>query len=64
MEVFGDVLFKEGKDISFKNLKRLLEMPFIKPRYRLSVLTPDELVDYVIDEHDIIENSISYTENY
>lgn len=64
MEIFGDVLLEQGSDIEFTYLKKLIERPFIKPRYRLSVLTPNEQVDYVIPDSDIVQGSLSYTENY
>ena len=64
MEIFGDVLLEKGKNIDFKQLQRVIERPFTMPRYRLSVLTPDERVDYVIPKSDIVAGSINYTENY
>ena len=64
MEIFGDVLLEQGNDISFQQLRRIIERPFIEPRYRLSVLTPMEVVDYEIPESDIVLGSLSYTENY
>lgn len=64
MEIFGDVLLREGKDVKYSTLKRLLELPVIKPKYKINVLTPDELVDFIIPNEDIVQNSISYTENY
>ena len=64
MEIFGDVLLREGSNISFDNLRRIIENPFIKPRYRITVLNPDETVDYVIPSGDIMESGISFTEEY
>lgn len=64
MEVFGDVLLEQQSDMSFSNLKKLIERPFVKPRFRLSVLTPYEAVDYVIPEEDIIIGGVNYTESY
>ena len=64
MEIFGDVLLREGSNISFDNLRRIIENPFIKPRYRITVLNPDETVDYVIPSGDIRESGISFTEEY
>ena len=66
MKLFGEVLFSNGEDedIPFSKLKRLLEMPYLKPRYRLSVLTQDEQVAYIIPEGDIVADSINYTESY
>ena len=56
MKLFGEVLFSNGEDedIPFSKLKRLLEMPYLKPRYRLSVLTQDEQVAYIIPEGDVL----------
>ena len=64
MELFGDVLLEEGTDISNENLIKLINRPFVKPRFRISVLNPDETVNYVIPSTDIPENGISYTEEY
>lgn len=63
-EIFGDVLLQEGANISYNNLRRVLRFPVIEPRYRLSILTPDDIVDYVIPMKDIVQSSIQYTENY
>ena len=64
MDVFGDVLLEQGINVTFEQIQRLIERPFIAPRYRLSVLTPNEMVDYVIPNSDIVLGSISYSENY
>ena len=64
MDIFGDVLIEQGTDVTFDQLQRLIQMPFISPRYRLSVLTPNEMVDYVIPNGDIVLGSISYSESY
>lgn len=64
MELFGDVLIEQGSEIDFENLRRVLKRSFIQPRFRISVLNPDETVDYVIPDEDIPENGISYTESY
>ena len=64
MDVFGDVLLEQGTNVTFEQIQRLIERPFIAPRYRLSVLTPNEMVDYVIPNSDIVLGSISYSENY
>mgnify|MGYP000324970253 FL=1 len=42
--IFGDVLLRDENAIPFNTLKRILERPVIHPRYRLSILTPDEQV--------------------
>ena len=64
MEIFGDVLLEQQSNMSFSNLKKLIERPFVKPRFRLSVLTPYEAVDYIIPEEDIVVGGINYTESY
>lgn len=64
MEIFGDVLTEEGNQVSLENLERVLKRPVIKPRFRISVLNPDETVDYVIPDEDIAINGIQYTEEY
>lgn len=65
MEIFGDVLFDESvKDINFEYIEKILKRPVIKPRYRISILNPDESVDYVIPETDIPSDGINFTEEY
>lgn len=64
MELFGDVLLKNGSNINYEILERLIRRPFIKPRYRVCVLNPDESVAYEVSNSDIPLEGISYTENY
>lgn len=64
MEIFGDVLLRDENNVPFETLKKILELPVVKPRFRLSALTPDEQIDFVIPEKDIILSSLNYTENY
>lgn len=64
MKVFGDILLENEDNIDFSLLERLISRPFIKPRYRISVLNPDESVNYIIPESDIPTDGISYTEEY
>lgn len=64
MKVFGDILIENEDNIDFHLLERLISRPFIKPRYRISVLNPDESVNYIIPETDIPIDGISYTEEY
>ena len=64
MELFGDVLLKNGNAINYEVLEKLIRRPFIKPRYRICVLNPDETVAYEIPSSDILMDGISYTENY
>ena len=68
-KIFGNVLIdplslNDYNDISFDYLERILNRPNIKPRYRVSVLNPDESINYVIPDEDILEDGISYTEEY
>ena len=60
MKLFGEVLFSNGEDedIPFSKLKRLLEMPYLKPRYRLSDLTQDEQVAYINFDVDLKSREI------
>lgn len=62
--IFGDVLLRDENAIPFNTLKRILERPVIHPRYRLSILTPDEQVSYIIPESDITLDGLNYTESY
>lgn len=64
MKVFGDILLENENNIDFVVLEKLISRPFIKPRYRISVLNPDESVNYIIPESDIPTDGISYTEEY
>ena len=64
MELFGDVLLDSNISLNFDLLEKLLKRPVIKPRYRISVLNPDETIDYIIPESDIPPGGINYTEQY
>lgn len=64
MQLFGDILLEQGNDIDLSSLIKLLKRPIVKPRYRISVLNPDETIDYVIPYSDIPQDGISYTEEY
>lgn len=65
MEVFGNVLFEESiNDINFEYIEKVLRRPVIRPRYRISVLNPDESIDYIIPETDIPIDGINFTEEY
>ena len=64
MELFGDVLLDSNIFLNFDLLEKLLKRPVIKPRYRISVLNPDETIDYIIPESDIPPGGINYTEQY
>jgi hypothetical protein len=65
IDVFGDILYCEDKyHISIEGLISLLKSPILKPRYKISILFPDESVNYEIPLEDIPEDGISYSENY
>lgn len=53
-----------GTVYTFNQLEKIIERPFIKPRYKLCVLNPDETVMYEIPETDIPIDGISFTEEY
>ena len=65
-ESAGEILrfASDSLTISLENLQHILEYPIVKPLYRISVLHEDETVDYVIPSSDIVDEGISYTENY
>lgn len=62
----GDILrvASDSLDISIDYLQKILSYPIVNPIYRISVLHEDETVDYIIPNSDIIEDGISFTENY
>lgn len=79
MGVYGDVLSRNsinsrnnrgivnsstGSIYTFNQLEKIIERPFIKPRYKLCVLNPDETIAYEIPETDIPSDGISFTEEY
>ena len=64
MEVFGNIILRKENDLPINTLKRIIERPFIKPRYRISVLTQDEQVSYIIPEDDIVAGGLNFTESY
>ena len=68
MNLYGNVLFDEFgekvNNVDFEQVEKILKRPIVKPRYRVSVLNPDESIDYIIPENDIPQDGISYTEEY
>lgn len=64
MNVYGNLLLENQKELDFDYLKKIISRPSIKPRFRVSVLHPDEQVNYIIPNEDIVQNGISYTEDY
>jgi len=63
LKIFGDVLLSDNT-VNFSELKRLIELPYVRPRYKISILEPDETIKMVIPESDIEIGGINYTESY
>lgn len=70
-DVSGDVLcyalYYLAKDISHMSLQTVidaLQSQIVQPAVRLSILNPDETVSYHIPPCDIVQNSVTYNENY
>lgn len=66
-KVFGDIILSEDindLNVDYQLLEKLVKRTFIKPLYRVSVLNPDESVNYIINPQDILEDGISYNEEY
>lgn len=66
-KVFGDIILSEDindLNVDYQLLEKLIKRTFIKPLYRVSILNPDESVSHIIDSRDILEDGISYNEEY
>ena len=63
INVFGEVLVTNS-NYDFNYISYLVRRPFLKPLFRICVLNPDETVDYVIPNSDIMGDGISFTEEY
>ena len=54
MNLYGNVLFddfgEKVNDVDFEQVEKILKRPIVKPRYRVSILNPDESIDYIIPE--------------
>ena len=50
-------------EINIQDLIEILKRPYISVRHKICVLKPDESVDYEIPKDDIVEDSISFSEN-
>ena len=57
-------LTENDANLDLDTIKKYIDYPVVKPHYRISVLNPDESVNYVIPSTDIPEGGISYTEEY
>ena len=53
-----------NSQISLEKIINALHNPYLEPRFRISVLNPDESVSYIIPNEDVLEGSISYSEDY
>lgn len=51
-------------NVSFEDIVAALHNSFIQTKYRLSVLNPDETIQYIIPSSDLVTGGISYNENY
>lgn len=67
-DVYGNSLFLNSdafaQNYNIDKLTKILKRPVVYPRYRISVLNPDETIDYIIPNEDIPIGGISFTENY
>lgn len=68
--VAGDVLcymyylVSDNQPISLQNLINILQSQMAQPIVRVSVLHPDESINYFIPSEDIVLDGVSYNENY
>lgn len=67
----GDILFcsnyellQQREDLNFSFVEFLLKQSIILPKVRLSVLNPDETLNYIIPTEDIVLNGINFNENH
>ena len=63
MAVF-EALTSNDNALNYELLKKYINYPVVRPHYRISVLNPDETINYTIPSQDIMEGGISYTEEY
>lgn len=70
-EFYGDVLcyslyylISDHSPLSFTKISTILQNEFITPLIRISVLNPDETVNYIIPNEDIVQDGVGYNENY
>lgn len=64
MAVVFESLTPNDDALNYDLLKKYINYPIVKPHYRISVLNPDETINYTIPSSDIPEGGISYTEEY
>jgi hypothetical protein len=70
-ELYGDILcyslpsfIVDSSSLSLQNIVKILQNECITPIIRLCVLNPDETINYVIPNEDIVQDGIEYNENY
>lgn len=63
INLFGETLLLNS-NYDFDYIINLIKRPFVKPLFRVSVLNPDETVNFIIPNGDIQQDGISYTEEY
>ena len=61
--ILSYVTTSDDEDLNIQDLIRVLKKPYISVRHRICVLKSDETVDYEIPNSDIVDNSISFSEN-
>lgn len=64
MAVVFESLTPNDDALNYDLFKKYINYPIVKPHYRISVLNPDETINYTIPSSDIPEGGISYTEEY
>lgn len=64
LRLFGEMLTDNDVTLDFSAIEKIIRRPYVKPRFRISVLNPDETISYVIPDEDIPQDGISYTEEY
>lgn len=57
-------LITNNEQLTIQDIVDLIQSPEISPIVRLSVLNPDETLDYMISPEDIVEDSVVYNEKY
>lgn len=68
MTLYGEVLFDTGdiwaQNLKFSTIAKIIKRPLCLPRFRVSILNPDETVSATIPATDIVRGGLNYTENY
>ena len=64
MLLFGDVLAENEANLDINFIKKVINRPIIKPRFKITILFPDESDKYEIPTMDMPQDAISYDESY